>query len=331
MNFEENNNLKGFNRNKDLDAEAVGAAHKRLKQKLPLFESINQNKCEFEIEPGHSECSYSVNELDADDEEHIRKYVKNLVKRTDTFFELLDIRNWKKITNITLKAGEERLAIDTVLPEGYRIYGYAFEGYDVDFDSVRMDDQAIFIVGPFNTLRSVLVLLHEIGHVVDNEKNGGYEHVDDKKLDDLVKQYRQERNATAFQYRVFRTLVRDQNIRTDSLAVTHGSDLDSYKKYIRRKIANLYEAQNHYYDTLRTDTVIGGLEDGWEDDREEYLRESWLDWKRTEHFKQWFDELDGIAFDDEELFDLWCTWVGETSYEFWHDLEEGVASTDSNV
>ncbi len=289
--------LKRFeNEHLDLPKEQLEESLEHLGKPLKNIEYKDQDTVEVEHKDIKFKFSYSL--PDQESKNGIEIYVANARERISFPAAHVDPNNWRKIDSLVFSVDDKEIDMFSILPKQYKIL--FCPSHEAFHGAVSETFQEIYILGDIASTRSLIILLHEIGHLFD-DKHLSELHtptgVQEKNNADLAETIRQERVATAFAFKVLKPFFKD---------VTLKRDVMNYLKHYA--LARYYKTELQTLDLRR--------------EAEEYIVfNSYLSWKKTNAYKKWLED-EKIAETDPEKFNKWLEWIEKTGYDYQKDLEE---------
>ena len=144
----------------------------------------------------------------------------------------LDSR-YRRAEHIVFEHENRKYDLTEVIPETYKIF--VDRQSRAKYGSVDTRGN-VFIYGDITTPKMVLILLHEIGHVVDNSRPGSRDVAFDHPNADIALEIRSERAASAFALKFMRPFIRDTQERKDVVNLLKHDALQGYYRHARAAI-----------------------------------------------------------------------------------------------
>ncbi len=134
-------------------------------------------------------------------------------------------RRYHRVEHLMLQHSEKIFDLTEIVPDGCKIL--------VNRKSIAergsvVSDGNIVIDGDITTPKMLLILLHEIGHVVDKMQLAGEDPVSEHPMSFTARKIRSERIATAFTLKFIRPFVLDSKQRKDVINFLKHDALRSY-------------------------------------------------------------------------------------------------------
>ncbi|MDO8620607.1 MAG: hypothetical protein Q7R64_04650 [bacterium] len=308
--------LKRIDDEKDVLPESeIEATLTRLN--TPLREVAYADKGEERVEAKDFAFTFSYTPLDTTEqsEDIERRLARNHVDRGADYAKP---ENWRKLKTLVFELkGGEQIDVFKKLPSDSEIL---FCPTNEEFHgSVAHPPVRIHILGNLATPRSVVTLLHEMGHVFDEEnlKVLGVEDMMDSKLDaNKAEKLRRERSASAFAFKAIKSVIPEGQLRTDARVFLKGYALTSYRESIKEDIAE--NARMSRFLMSEYDYWMGSP--GEEEERQ--LWDDFVKWRTTEVYKKWkaLPENISVSFEAGDEYGHWCQWVKQSGYDFYKDI-----------
>ncbi len=298
-----------------MSASEIDAALTRLNTPLREVAYAEQGAERVEGEDFTFEFSYSSLGEEAQKEDIERRLARLQVDRN---VEYAKPENWRKLDTLIfeLKGGEqidlfEKLPADSEIlfcPTNEEFHG-----------SVASPPVRIHILGNLATPRSLVTLLHEVGHVFDDEnlRKMGREDMMDNKIDaHKAEKLRKERSASAFAFKIIRTAIPEGQLRTDARTFLKSYALTSYRQSIKEDLA----------ENARMSRFLMSEYDYWMgspgEDEERQLFDDFMEWRTTPAYTKWKSapENTEVSFEKGEEYGHWREWIERSKYDFYKDI-----------
>ncbi|MES2060060.1 MAG: hypothetical protein V4438_03455 [Patescibacteria group bacterium] len=213
------------NTNLDIDPEVLNASLERLNK--PFENIIRDENDNVEIKIGNSEIkiAYSPYVFGANETGTQNPIVSNSKK----IISVLRVRTDKIDTDLVSLIPKESKIIEVDMNE--------FTGHTLSLNQSDVKDIAIY--NRLESLHALVILLHEMGHIVDEEKlkkMGICDSIDEHPNSDLALLIRKERVASAFAIRTIRSIVKDKTQISDVVNLLKHGALRSYYVSVAEKI-----------------------------------------------------------------------------------------------
>ena len=224
--------------------------------------------------------------------------------------------NWRRLNTLVFEIRDgERIDLFEKLPEGAEIL---FCPTNEEFHgSVVWPPVRIHILGNLASSRSLVTLLHEVGHVFDgaNLEKLGVESMVKGWDSGLGEKLRSERSASAFAFKAIKSVVPEGQLRTDAQIFLKNYALESYRASIKQDLAHNAMMSRFY----QSEYDLGALTSE-DETRERY--DNFEKWRNTEAYKQWklLPENAGVSLERGDEYGHWCRWVEKTGYDFYKDI-----------
>ncbi len=315
---------------KEISEEIIEESLKRLSVSLKEIKYQESDTVEIATNEVKFKFSYSpVKEEESKTE--INRYVnKKYTGLEGEPFEpfIANLSNWRKLDSLTFYIRGEEKDVFSSLPKNSVIvfcpttehfHGVANSTHNL---LTKESKYQISIIGDMSCPRSIITLLHEMGHVFDeeNKKKGyssaikeGYHYVTAEKI-------RRERTASAFAFKVMKPFLKNDQFKQDAINYLKAYALSSYNWEARENFEKLEER-------IPSLEKISRQEMGyWEAEQKELEVQSLIDdfweWKKTDAYKQWKGKEENKMLDEFEEFGPWQQWVEDTNYDYSKDLKK---------
>jgi hypothetical protein len=296
-----------------LPESEIAATIARLK--IPFREVVYGEQGAERIETDHFafEFSYSHLERTEQKEEVERRLARNGINDQ---FDFGSPANWRKLNGLVFESKNgQRIDLFEKLPADSEIL---FCPTNKEFHgSVDSSTAKIHILGNLATSISLITLLHEVGHVFDrrNLEKLGMESMMEGRDSTLGEKLRKERSASAFAFKVIKSIIPEGQLRTDARIFLKNYALESYHASIKEDIADK-AAMSRFY---RSEYDLWALES------EEETRQKFSEfekWRKTEAYEKWkvLPENRDVSFEKGEEFGHWSEWVKKNGYDFYKDI-----------
>ena len=302
----------------------VAESLNRLSQPLSEIDYKKDTKAEIKTD----QCEMSFSFSPAEDPSLIRLTSGFLEQykddeRLNNYEKVSDIKNWNELKEFTFKLEKgEQINLFEKMPENCKVYFYDNEAlinaaYFHKRDRAKGDNIIIF-VGKLDSLASISILLHEVGHAWDHKRLDGLGEkiglIESGAESDFLERVRKERAATAFEFKILRPLLKHESVLKKDI-------INSAKDYA----INGY-CQNAKFLIDRHYSMAKSMQDVWtdsddEDLKERHIEDIFMDWKKTDEYKKWreLDEFKEIEDEWMNEYGVWREWVkrqGKSPYDF---------------
>lgn len=280
----------------------------RLEKPLGVVEYKESGSVSIEIEGLQMNFSYSP--LDNKLKSELVSYTQHSLEIHDP---LADPARWRVLDTIDFVADGSRVDLLGVVPNNYKIL---FCPTDSDFHGSVFSSESvnnIYILGDIATPRSIMTLLHEIGHVFD-QKNLNEKGVDklttDHRHSDKAEKLRRERTASAFAFKAMKPYMNRLDLKKDSINFLKHYALASYYESTKKEMQ--YDEHMDRWAMSEYGDDYGQISDS------EQRIYDFQEWKKTEAFKKWraTDEFKNLPDDFAEEYIAWSNWVDKTNYDY---------------
>lgn len=224
--------------------------------------------------------------------------------------------NWRKLNTLVFEmGGGEKIDLFSRLPSDAEIL---FCPTNEEFHgSVASPPVRIHILGNLATPRSLVTLLHEVGHVFDdaNLEKFGVESMVKGWDSHLGERLRRERSASAFAFKAIKSVIHEGQLRDDVRTFLKSYALESYRRSIGDEIR--HNAMMARFD--RSEYDLGALE---REDEELQLWDDFQKWRTTEAYKKWklIPKNAAVSMEKGDEYGYWQRWIQESGYDFYKDI-----------
>jgi len=163
-----------------------------------------------------------------------------------------------------------------------------------------------------------VTLLHEVGHVFDQEnlEKLGVESLVKGWNAHLGEKLRSERSASAFAFKVIKSVIPEGQLRNDARTFLKSYALESYRASINEDLA--HNAMMSRVFQKDYDYFMGSP-------GEEEARQLWDDfekWRKTDAYKKWkaLPENAGVSLEKGDEYGHWQRWIKKSGYDFFKDI-----------
>lgn len=228
-------------------------------------------------------------------------------------------KNWRKLDRLSFSLGETEVDLLSILPSGYNIL---FCPKSSEFNgAIYLGYKKIYILGDITAPRSLITLLHEIGHIFDienSEKPDAKTFLAQAENKDIALKLKGERGASAFAFKILRPFIIDSQFRRDVVNFLRNYALDSYYEGAREKIKDRIYTKSYRQKEAQREM------NEWRDEEEALERQIQWDnfdrWRKTDAYKQWKQTDVAKVLEDYEEFSVWQEWIGKTNYDYTKDF-----------
>jgi len=206
----------------EVTGEMGDNASQELSRMIGIIEYQEKGDASIESELLKLNLSYETPDLNPED------FGRTIIEKFPEF-----MNNFKEMTSLKLKSGDATLNIFDITPKDVRIF---FNPY-IDTHIGYISGKKIFIGSDINKPRSILALLHEIGHSHENEiifqeeKNRGIE-----PQEDLAQLLVSERNAWAFALKKIKPFLNNPLFKKDAVSLFMKRCLTNYEDKIKKDL-----------------------------------------------------------------------------------------------
>ncbi len=277
----------------------------------PLF-NIDHAAETQDVAQGDNHMRFTKTQLTKQDKERLVRYIvshgRGVVEDEDIdSSNVSDERNWHAVDQLTYKIGEINLDIFNILPEGYKILfcptSKIYNG------AVDYENRVIYVTSDISSLGSIATILHEAGHVKDDERlkklgRTGFTEGGDWNEDVAAEQLRKEREASLFALRkMWRELRKNEQTKKDILLYLKNL---AYFSYCETGLVNIATARAMAHHSPY-DTELDMQE---ELERERY--DAWKKFKKSDEYAAWKSMKGFTQLDEFEECGAWGQWIEET-------------------
>lgn len=175
-------------------------------------------------------------------------------------------------------------------------------------------------MGDITSPRSIVTILHEIGHVFD------YRNIDSKGVEKLVTDHRhsrlaetlrKERSASAFAIKAIKPYLVHLGIKTDIINFLKYYALESYYDFVKSEVGH----EKRMDSWARSEYGSEGSW-SWEISESEQRVSDFSEWKKTAAYQKWknMDQFRNIVDKFGEEYAAWSNWVDDTNYDHRKDI-----------
>jgi len=293
--------------------EEISAVIDRLRE--PLASVSYADSGELKVEKGEHTIEAAYVSLEQADKEPVGRYIQHLLEkgvRPENASAKVDL--WKKLTKLRYSTKGQEFDVLAIMPAGSRIFFCPTETEFVT-GGVSSRQNVAWIVGDVAAPASLITLLHEVGHTVDDKnllEQGVESLVVPGENADVAEQVRKERMASAFALKVMRPFLDDAELRNDVITFLEDYGLGSHYESAQSTI------------NVRAILTRHAMSE-WHDDEAEYQNnyfyDAWEKWKVTDAYKEWKQRPENQKLDPEyEEYGAWRSWVEESKYDFEKDI-----------
>ncbi len=290
----------------------------------PLAEVKYQETGEVEVNANDAQFKFSYSLLDEENKRWIDNFTGGKMARNvdkEDFIKNAD--NWRSLDNLIFQVeGKEKNVLNS-LPKNSSVFFCPSMEYahGAAVDIYFADKYHIYIVGDITTPRSLVTLMHEIGHVFDYENHrkkgspikGSYHHQTAEKI-------RRERAASAFALKMMRPFFKNKQFKEDAITFLKNYSLADYN-WDAIETFRKEEEQRPYRER---EAVKAQSE--WEAEEAEMetyrLIDDFYEWKKTDAYKEWKEKEENKNLDEYDEFGVWRQWIEDTNYDYQKDLKK---------
>lgn len=291
-------------------SQEVADVVKRLKKPFESVES-GDGIIDIDIEGQVLHVELVPNDIHFEDTELFGYHFDDIPEEHFSFF--------KRIQSLKFRTNNTEIDLFSLLPPGYKILYYPSATDALDHDGAMSPERKVIgVVGDIRTPLTIIILLHEMGHAVDEarlEKFGVDTLVTSHEYKDHAEKLRMETAASAFAVSVMRRYMKDVLRRSDIVSFLKNYALRSHCLSVNGKIGTQESYKSHMN---REWAGFEALEKQEEDDRM-YL-DAWEKWQKTEKYREWKQLPEHANLSEGEEFGVWREWVETIKYEFWNDF-----------
>jgi hypothetical protein len=297
-----------------LPESEINAALVRLNTPFREVEYGEQGTERIETENFAFEFSYSPIETPEQRQDIERRMARDGIPPEIEFAKPI---NWRKLKTLVFEVKQgERIDLFEKLPADAEIL---FCPTNEEFHgSIVSPPVRIHILGNLAAPRSLVTLLHEVGHVFDdaNLEKLGVESMVKGWDSGLGEKLRKERSASAFAFKVIKSALPEGQLRTDARIFLKSYALENYRTSIKMDIAHNEMMSRHYQKDY--DYYAGSP--GEEDERR--LWDDYAKWRATGAYREWkmIPEHAAVSIEKGDEFGHWRGWVEKSGYDYYKDI-----------
>lgn len=277
------------------------------------FESVESGDGIFDIDiEGQTlHVEFVPNDIHFEDIEFFGDHFDDIPEDHYGFFE--------RIQSLKFKTNDTEIDLFSLLPSGYKILYYPSATDALYHDgAARLDRKIICIVGDICTPLTIVILLHEMGHVVDYvrlKELGIDEMVTPHEYKDHAEKLRTEAAASAFAISAVHRYSKNVSQRNDAVNFLKNYALRSHCLGVNKKIGAWESYKSHM------NREWAGYEESERQEEESrmYLN-AWEKWRKTAKYQEWKQLPEHVNLFEGEEFGVWREWVETVKYEFWNDF-----------
>lgn len=271
----------------------------------PLFD-VDYEADTQDISQNGNQMRFAKTEIGTQDKERLALYlsIRNRGKADDNGF--LNENSWQAVDQLTYRIGETNLDIFSYLPEGYKILFCPTNAYHSG--SVDYKNKMIYITSDISSLGSIVTILHEVGHVKDDEhmeKLGRTEFTEGGDFHENIEAetMRKEREASLFALRkMWRELRKNEQTKKDILLYLKNFAYYSYCEKGLENIAIAHSSMPHFARDFE-DTFDYEEQKNWD---------AWLKFKHSDEYEAWKNMEEFVQLDEFEEYGAWSEWIEKT-------------------
>lgn len=280
-----------------------------LRQRVfkPLFD-IDYEADTQDVSQGSNQMWFRKTEVNSQDKALITRYIASWGRVEMGESDFSDENSWQAVDELTYRIGETVLDIFSYLPEGYKIL-FCPSNKAYCSGAVDNENKVIYITSDISSLGSIAIILHEVGHVKDDErleKLGRTEFTEGGNYHENIEAevMRKEREASLFALRkMWRELRKNEQTKKDILLYLKNL---AYFSYCEKGFENINFAGNmaHHnpYD----------LEAEEAEDLARENFDAWWKFKNSDEYKAWKNIEEFAKLDEDEEYWEWLSWIEKT-------------------
>ncbi|MFH1233094.1 MAG: hypothetical protein V1649_00360 [Patescibacteria group bacterium] len=348
-------------KNEAVKEEIVKESVDRLKVPLKKIKYKKSDKVEVISNKINFNFSYSqIDQIDEKLKSKIDIYAKQKLKESaeaeiegvsDKFFIIkepdksfiIDLNNWKKLDSLIFKVGEEKKDVFDSLPKNSKIFFCPTKEYfsgqtssDYENECWENEQHAIYIIGDIACPCSIIILMHEMGHIFDMENKKT------NKLHSLglnchyltAEIIRRERTASAFAFKVMNPFLKDKQLKQDVINYLKNYALSSYNYEAIKNFEEdekLKPERERFADAIRHTTSDYDSETERQEMETQTLIGNFIKWQKINAYKQWRSKKENKELDEFDEFGVWQSWIEKTNYDYLKDLGGGKANNKNKT
>jgi len=252
-----------------------------------------------EVSDGNVEFGFSYSAPEKELNLGIERYASKYSSDVDFNKDYFNVENWKKLTSLSFQSGDVKKDLLAFLPENYSVVFCPTKEYSHG----AVDSSCIYILGDMATPRSIITLLHEMGHIFDYMNKDRVQIGGSLLHHGAAESVRRERTASAFVFRVMRPFLKDAQIKGDVINLLKNYALESYNLSATEEFHKI-EKQKPYLER-----VVRRAEVDWQAQEQEMeeqrLWDDFLAWRKTEEYNKWKEKDENKNMDIPEEFVEW--------------------------
>lgn len=295
--------------------DILRASLDRLNKPLQKIDYEENGSAEVVTDQGQFGFSYSP--PDEELKTKIDRYVQYISRGANSEASYTKADNWRKLDKLVFEIEDQQKDVLASLPEKYKVVFCP----TTEYFHGAVSDGCIYILGDITTPRSIITLLHEMGHVFDDANLEEKDIITPMKHGwhtNTAEKVRRERAASAFALKRLRPFFKDAQFKEDAINFLKNYALESYNRTTREQ----YQQTEAEIPVL--EKRARQAQGDWEVEQREMERyrlyDDFMEWQRTDAYKEWKEKEEIKKLEDYEEFSYWEEWVKNTGYDYKKDL-----------
>jgi len=273
----------------------------------PLFD-IDYEADTQDVSQDGNQMRFRKTEVSSQDKALLTRYIANFSRVEMDESDFSDENRWQAVDQLTYRIGETVLDIFSYLPEGYKIL-FCPTNKAYYSGAVVNENKVIYITSDISSLGSIATILHEVGHVKDDErleKLGRTEFTEGGNYHENIEAevMRKEREASLFALRkMWRELRKNEQTKKDILLYLKNL---AYFSYCEKGLSNISTARSisrhNPYDPEAEEAEFLAIKN----------YDAWLKFKDSDEYKTWKSIEEFAKLDEEYEYGEWLSWIEKT-------------------
>lgn len=265
----------------------------------PLFQ-VNYEANTQDIFQNGNQMWFIKTELNTQDKERLARYIASYSDRNKAGEDVfLNENSWQAVDQLVYRIGETNFDIFNYLPEGYKIL-FCPANKQYYNGAVDYENKVIYITSDISSLGSIATILHEVGHVKDDErleKLGKKEFTEGGDLNENIEaeKIRKERDASLFALRkMWRELRKNEQVKNDILLYLKNL---AYYSYCETGLGNVATARSMAHFAQDFEDTFGY--------EEEINFDAWWKFKQSDEYQVWKNIEEFTKLDEDDEYRVW--------------------------
>lgn len=312
---------KALWKDKAVSEEVLKASLERLS--VPVEKVEYQESGNIHISTEKISFSFGFSPPNSEMKMGISEYVNSRFTDDEIKKGYLDLDNWRQLNSLDFDARADKGNILSYLgPDSKIMFCPTTEDSHGQIRYSNYSDGSsscdIYIVGDMASLRSIITLLHEMGHFFD------YEEMKKQNLKSRMKedwhsknaeQIRKERSASAFALKWMLPFLKNKQFKEDAVNFLKHYALADYNCSAEEEYINDLVKKKH------TAREMGDWEVEQEEDMRRQLYDDFCKWQETNAYIQWKEKEENKKLEDYEEFPAWEEWIENMNYDYIKDFK----------